>query len=142
MDQFDISELERKKKFLKRYKKNQSLIDRLEERLYLLDQRIIGLRGIGFSDMPKGSGSTVTTAELITDKMELEERINRLVQKGRILKKEVIEKIDTLEEPLYAEVLESFFIDGKSFIEIADEMGYNERHIIRVYSRAVNSIEL
>lgn len=142
MEQFDLTELERKKKFMKRYKKNQSLIHRLEERLYLLDQRIIGVKGVGFSDIPKGNGSTVTQAELITDKMELEERIKRLIKKGRVLKNEAIEKIDTLDEPVFAEVLESFFIDGKTFEEIAEDMGYNERHIIRIYSRAVSSLDI
>jgi DNA-directed RNA polymerase specialized sigma subunit len=48
-----------------------------------------------------------------------------------------MEKIDELDDPLYVEILESFFIDCKTIPEIAEELDYSERHIARKYSEAI-----
>ena len=134
-------EIDQKKRYLKRYKKNKALIDRLEAKLTDLDERICRIRSPKFSDMPKG-GTPVDLADLIDDKLELERRINRLVQKGRSYKSEILDIIDEAEDPRHAEVLEAFLIDCKTFEEIAEESGYTTRHVIRLYSKAVDSIKL
>lgn len=138
----DIQELERRKRYLKRYKKNVALIERLENKLLNLDDRIYNLKSPTFSDMPKGGGSSATMAELLTDKIELEKRINKLVEKGRILKVEILEKIDELDNPLLAEILESFFIDCKTIPDIAEDLGYSERHIARLYSEGIIKLDM
>ena len=86
--------------------------------------------------MPRG-GVPVTIDDLMSDKMDLEDRIKRLKAKSRGLKLEVCEEIDSLEDPRYCEVLEAHFIDGLSFEDIADELGYTERHVIKLYSEAI-----
>ena len=68
----------------------------------------------------------------------LEKRIERLKAKSRDLKAAVYEEIDSLEEPRYCEVLEARFIDGRTFEDIAEEMGYTERHIYTLYKEAIN----
>lgn len=52
----------------------------------------------------------------------------------------VLEEIDTLEDDRYVEVLESFFIDCKSFADIAEDTGYQERHVIRLYSQGIEEL--
>lgn len=141
MEDLNKSDLDRKKRFFKRYKKNLALIERLEEKLYTLDERISGIKSPTWSDVPKG-GVPVTTLDLLADKAELENRINRLVAKGKILKSEIVDKIDELDDIRYAEVLEAFFIDCKDFDTIADESGYTTRHVIRLYSEALSIITL
>lgn len=139
MTDIDIPEIERRKRYLKRYKKNNALIDRLENKLSMLDERIYSLRSPIISDMPKG-GAKITNEDLIAEKKELEDRINRLLLKGRTYKGEILEKIDELEDPRYAEILEAFFIDLKGFEEIGENMGYTTRHVIRLYSEAIASM--
>ena len=136
-----LAELEVKKKYLKRYKKNKALIDRLKIKVSILDERITSLRSPSLSGMPRG-GNPVTAADLIAEKVDLEERIAKLSGRGLILKHEITDKIDELEESKYAEILESFFIDCKEFDEIAESMGYTERHVIRLYSEAILHITL
>lgn len=136
MDRDTILELERRKKWLKRYRKNKAKINRLEEKLFILDERLYSTRSPKLSDMPRG-GTPVEKEDLISEKQEIQDRINRLNKKGREIKNEIIEKIDDLEEVKQAEILEAFFIDCKSFEEIAEENGYTERHIIRTYSEAI-----
>lgn len=139
MDNETLLELEREKRFLKRYRKNRALVSRLTEKLELLDQRLYGVRSPSLSGMPRG-GEPVTAADLIADKQELEERIQRLTSNGRKIKREILAAIDTLDDPRYAEILESFFIDCEDFGTIADNTGYTVRHVIRLYSEGILSI--
>lgn len=126
----------KKKQFLRRYRKNIGCIERLEKKLVLLDERITSLRSPNLSGMPRG-GVPVTIDDLMSDKMDLEDRIKRLKAKSRDLKKSVCEEIDSLEDSRYCEVLEAHFIEGLSFEDIADELGYTERHVIKLYSEAI-----
>lgn len=145
MDDHSYQEIEslriKKKRSLKRYRKNLACIARLEIKLALLDDRITGLKSPSLSGMPRG-GVPVKLEDLLSDKMDLEDRIKRLKAKSRGLKNEVCEEIDSLEDSRYCEVLELRFIDGLSFDEIAEEMGYTERHIINLYSEAITLLSV
>ena len=141
MEDLEIQEIERKKRSLKRYKKNIALVNRLEEKLALLDERIKSVRSPNLSGMPRG-GTPVTVADLLSDKVELEERLTRQKAKSKDLKREVLEEIDSLEDIRYAEILEAFFIDGISLEDIADSQGYTVRHVYRLYSEAVTFLAL
>ena len=141
MDDSKIQDLERKKRYLKRYKKNLALISRLENKLAELNERIYNIRSPSLSAMPKGS-KPVELSDLISDKAELEARIKRLRIKGKKLKVETLEIIDDLDDVRYAEILESFFIDCKSFEEISEDMGYTTRWIIKIYSEAISKLTI
>ena len=141
MDDLQFQELERKKRYLKRYKKNVALVNRLEEKLVDLNERIYKVKSPSFSGMPKGS-QPVELSDLISDKEELIARIERLKIKSKNLKAETLEIIDDLDDVRYAEILESFLIDLKSLEDIAEEQGYSVRHIERLYSEAINSVVL
>ena len=141
MDDLKLLEHERKKRYLKRYKRNDILIDRLENKLRALEARIQGVRSPSLSGMPRG-GKPVTREDLIADKVDLERRIERLKGKGEDIRRETLDLIDELEDARYAEVLESFLIDDMTFREIAEDMDYTERHVIRLYSEAIDAITL
>lgn len=141
MDEKTLLEHEAKKRYLKRYKRNGILIDRLENKLRALEARIQGVRSPSLSGMPRG-GEPVTREDLIADKVDLERRIKRLKSKGDDIRREILDIIDELEDPRYAEVLESFLIDDMTFSEIAQDMDYTERHVIRLYSEAIDAITL
>ena len=137
MENQNVQEIANKKKSLKRYKKNLKCIYRLEEKLERLDDRLTTIRTPNFSGMPRGS-VPVTIDDLLNDKLELERRISRLKKKGQNLKREILDEIDTLDDPRYCEILESFFINGLTIEEIADNEGYTERHIYRLYNEAIS----
>jgi DNA-directed RNA polymerase specialized sigma24 family protein len=140
-NEFSSQEIENKKVSLKRYRKNCACVRRLEKKLALLEDRITAIKSPNFSGMPRG-GKPVTLAELISDKDELEKRIERLKEKGRQIKSEILEEIDTLEDPRYCEILEAYFIDGLSIEDIADKEGYSERRVYRLYSQAINILSV
>ena len=130
------SAIEKKKRALKRYKKISERISQLEERLESLSEKITSVRSPNLSGMPRGS-KPISIADVISDKKELEERIERLKNKKGVLKREIIAEIDSLEDPRYCEILEAFFIDLKTMDDIADEQGYTVRHTYRLYTKCV-----
>ena len=130
-----------KKRYLKRYRKNQALIERLNRKIELLDQRSEGVKSPKYTGMPRG-GIPVTPFDMKDEKSDLLSRVIKLKQKGEIFKREILEAIDSLDDPRYAEVLESFFIDCKDLDTIAEEMGYSVRHVKNLYSKGISNITL
>lgn len=141
MEKSEIQEIERKKRSLKRYKKNLACIDRLGVKLASLNEKMTSVKSPTLSGMPRG-GNPVTVADQVAEKIELEERIERLRKKSKKLRAEILEEIDTLEELRHVEVLEAFFIDCMSLEDIADEKGYSERQVYRLYSEGVTILAL
>ena len=139
MEDKEIQEIKKKKRSLKRYRNNLACIGRLEEKLTLLDERIKSVKSPNYSGMPRG-GTPVTIEELISDKMDLEKRIKRLKDKGKKLKDQILEEIDSLEDMRYCEVLEAYFIECMSISDIAEEMGYTDRYIYDLYKNAVQEL--
>lgn len=135
-----MEEIEQKKRWLKRYRKNRLLITRLEDKLLKIDERLYKIKSPNFSEEPRG-GTPPTQAELISDKMEIQMRINHLNQRGAQIKAEILDKIDELDDVRYAAVLEAYFIDGLTFEEIAEkETGYTVRHVLRLYGEALRAM--
>lgn len=139
MENQDIQEIKKKKRSLKRYRNNLACIGRLEEKLTLLDERIKSVRSPNYSGMPRG-GTPVTIEELLSDKGDLEKRIDRLKVKNKKVKDQILEEIDSLEDSRYCEILEAYFIDCMSMEDIAEEMGYSTRWAYDLYSEAVEEL--
>ena len=139
MTDIEIQDTELKKRYLKRYRKNRALINRLKLKIANLDDRAKSIRSPGFSDMPRG-GTPITKEDITAEKVDIERRIQRLEAKGKIIKTEIIDIIDEVEDTRYAEILESFLIDCKDFGDIADEQGYSVRHIERLYRDSIRAI--
>lgn len=141
LNRSEIDMIEKKKRDLKRYKRNKSLIARLQDKLSVLNDRITSARSPNLSGMPRG-GIPVTTADLIAEKQELEDRIHRLSDKGSRYRREILDEIDSLEDVRHSEILEYFFIDGLTPEEIADVIPCNVRTVYRLYSEAVKILSL
>jgi DNA gyrase/topoisomerase IV subunit A len=139
MENQDVQEIASKKRFLKRYRKNLNCINRLEEKLALLEIKLNSVRSPNMSGMPRG-GQPVTIADLVADKADLESRIERLKKKSKKLKYEILEEIDSLDDPRYVAILEGFFIDCLSMEDIADNEGYTVRHVYTLYHDAVRAL--
>lgn len=136
----DEQQLIRKtKRWLKRYRRNVDCIERLKNKLEQLEDRLTSIKTPNLSGMPRG-GVPVSVEELLSDKIDLERRIGRLEKKGRNYKTEILDEIDTLDDPRYCEVLESYLIECIPLDDIAENEGYSIRHIYRLYSEAVEEI--
>jgi AraC-like DNA-binding protein len=142
MDEQSKQEVEKhKKRSLRRYRKIIERIERLEKKLEALDDRITTIKSPNFSGMPRG-GVPVTIDDLLSDKGDLEARIKRLKEKSREYKAEIREEIDSLEDYRYCEILEAHFIDGVSIEDIAEDLGYSERHTYTLYQEAISLLSV
>lgn len=139
MQEQEIQEVKNKKRSLKRYRNTLACIDRLDNKLENLDERIKSVKSPNYSGMPRG-GTPVTIEELIADKIDLEKRIERLKSKSRKLKDQILEEIDALDDYRHSEILEAYFIERKTMGEIAKDMGYTERRIYDLYKTAVQKL--
>lgn len=139
MENNTVQEVKAKKKFLYRYKNNLACIQRLEEKLVLLDGKIKSIRSPNYSGMPRGS-TPITVEDMIADKEELEIRIAQLKNKSKRIKREILQEIDTLEDTRYIDLLEAHFIECKTLETIAEDMGYTERYIYTLYKEAINKL--
>ena len=128
-----------KKSWLRRYKKNREQIQRLRDKVEFFEERIGSTPSANYSGMPKGSVHK-TQVDLVDDKLELEERIKSLEQSGKEIRREILNVIDELNDVRYADVLEGLFIDLLSVYELAEYMGYSERHILTLYKTALEFV--
>lgn len=132
---------QKNKAYLMRYRNIVEHIRVLEEKSFLLEDRIHTVRRPVLSDMPKG-GVPITTNDLIIQKAELMERITKLLEKAGKIRSEIMTAIDTLENHKQAEILELYFIDQVSIVDIAGVMDRSTRHIFRLYSSGINAITI
>lgn len=141
MPEISKDELERRKKYMRRYRRNAALVKRLELRVQAKQDQITKVKTSNYSAMPRG-GQPVELSDLISDRDELEARVKRLKAKGRVLRQEIAEKIDELDDPRQADVLEYYCLDCMTIEEIAEVMGYTARHVYELYSKAFTFISI
>lgn len=141
-EKFNKTELfARVKEYLTMYKFYRKAIERAKEELAHIEQNIDGLNGTDYSTdrvsgTPQGDGLT----SLISNKMKLEHKIQRL---SNIC--DNIDKIyEILDEPkktiIRMKYMETRPDNKKSWIAIAYETNYSERHCKRLRNEAINEI--
>ena len=126
-----------------RYRDVYAKIDRLEDRLYFLDTRLEKLSSPRITGMPKSTSSNADIRDdLIMQKDEVTERINKQNVKRMKLRKEICNVIDDLDDTQEARVLELYFIDGMTKQEIADYLVFDLRWIKQLYSRGIQHLAI
>ena len=122
-----------KKKILRSYRQ----IDRQIKSWYdQIDEIVVLLKSPQFDGMPRGSGSTDPTADLVQKKDELFRQINEAIdEKAAALRRirEELSKLSTVEESL----LTYRYIDGMNFEQVAEALEYSWRHTLRLHGQAL-----
>ena len=88
--------------------------------------------------MPKGSrkaqdGEAEKLAILIDSVNDLLDKVNEVNERQT----QILEQLDKVKQP-YKNILDKYYIQGKSLVVIAAEMGYNYEHIKRLHGIALN----
>lgn len=141
MDDRSLPDFDSKKRNLNRYRRTLSMIERLENKKSVLENRLESISSPRLSDMPKG-GVAISNEDLLADKIELEERIERLKDRAKRIRKDILNQIDELDDVRHAEVLESYFIERRSIEEISESLGYDTRHTWRLYTDAISLLSV
>lgn len=123
-------------------------------RAYLLDQQIRSkleqvqsLRELAYQCTANTENERVSatpdptkTQEIIAKIVDLEDEITDDVETLVDLKREIKTLIDTIKKPLHRLILEQRYLMGKEWIDIADALDYDVRHITRLHGSALKSI--
>ncbi|MHC5215410.1 hypothetical protein ACYSNR_02010 [Enterococcus sp. LJL128] len=134
-------EVKAKKYYLKRYRNYLLRIERLKDKLKLIENRLIGLQSVQIKDMPSG-GIPLSKDDLFEEKEEIEHRIKRLTTNSKKVKTEIYDCIDKIDDFRFAEILESYFVDNKTLEEIAEDKAYSVQHVGYLYSKALEEIDI
>lgn len=130
----------RAKEYLKRLKTLDLVIRNKQEELKTLraslDGTGAGLGGIGGGG--KTEGGFVCGIVRID---ELERQINEEIALFVSEKHRIIDEINMLEDVRHVEVLYKRYAEFKYFDDIAEEMGYSRRHILRIHGEALGAFE-
>lgn len=125
---------------LKDYKHNQEWIKGRLEYIEEYKTSITNITSV-ISDMPKGSKEVQDSmAEKIATLIDNVDELLARIVKEQEKQKQILEQLDKVEQP-YKLILEKQFIQGKSLVIIAGEMGYSYRDICRKNGIALNKFE-
>lgn len=92
------------------------------------------------SDMPKSQGLK-TKEDIIIKKVILEQKLDLNVDQLIDHKKEAMEKIEGLGQPIYKILLWERYINGKSWVRIAQNLNYSNMQIHRLHSNALKEFQ-
>mgnify|MGYP006969038927 FL=1 len=125
---------------LKEYKHNQQWI---KGRLEYIEEYKTNITNItaALSDMPSGSRQV---QDKMAEKLSvLIDTINDLLEKvirESEKQKAILEQLDKIEQP-YKLILEKVYIQGKSLVTVASEMGYDYKYICKMNGIALNKFD-
>lgn len=122
---------------LKSYRHNQEWIKGRIEYIEQYKTSINKLNSV-VSGMPKGS-KEVQDSEAEKVAMLLDS-VNELLAKVNEVNKrqsQILEQLDKVKQP-YKNILDKYYIQGKSLVVVAAEMDYNYEHIRRLHGIALN----
>lgn len=95
-------------------------------------QRATGLRGIGYTDVKVTGGDTLDMASIIAD---LQDAIAVYCERASACwgeQMDAIHRIEQIPDRAHAAVLVKHYINGRTWYETANEVGYSESHIYRI----------
>lgn len=136
------NEFQKKKRYLARYRKKKRLISRLEDKLFEMDASFHSLKGTALSPTKTSGGVAKTIDDRYSQIEDLESRINRLLSVSRKLRVEIYNILDKLEDEHENEVLELYFIEDKSILDISTQTNYSYRYVMKLYSNGVQHVEI
>lgn len=89
-----------------------------------------------------GGKNNANFVKILDEISELDDKLNKEINNYLNVKKEIGELIDSVEDPNERLILRLRHIDFKSWAKIAEDLGYSERQVYRIYSQALEKIKI
>ncbi len=128
------------KEDLKEYKYNRQWI---KGRLEYIEEYKTNITNItaALSDMPNGSRQVQDNmAEKLSVLIDtINDLLDKVVKESQ-KQKNILEQLDKIEQP-YKLILEKVYIQGKSLVTVASEMGYDYKYICKMNGIALNKFD-
>lgn len=129
------------KEFLRQVRTVDRRIDEATERLDRMRAKLEAGRLSRITGLPRGG--TMDWTETADRIIELERRVNSKVRDMCRMKQAAMDAIDAIEEPKLREVLELYYLDGYTWEQVAEAMGYSDlRWVYRLHGRALLKVRV
>lgn len=109
-----------------------------EEQLNILSMSV---KSIPIGEKVQTSSKQDPMGDMVAKIIDLREEISKMATDFLEQKQEIIRTIETVEDPILYDVLFKRYVEYKTLLNIADELGYSEVTIKRLHLKAVNAIK-
>ena len=134
-------ENEQKIRHLSRYRRLNERIDRLLEEQSRWRERASKITPT-LSQAPGGGGSGSPIERPMDKVLEIEKEVYREINEARIVRKEIRETLNQLEDENLKLLMEYRYIDGMTWEQIAVKMNYCWRQVCRKHGQALTKIRM
>ena len=125
---------------LKNYKHTEEWIKGRIEYIEQYKSNINRLNSI-LSDMPKGSKEVQDSeAEKIAELLDNVNHLIEIIEKTNEQQMKILQQLEKVEQP-YKNILDKYYIQGKSLVVVSAEMGYNYEYTKRMNGIALNKFD-
>ena len=114
-------------------------IDAKEEIKEQMRRRLVNVKATQYREIDVMGGERKTSEDRILDYIEYSEQINELIDKLIDMKMTVVEEIENIDDGLYRTLLTERYINNKNWEVVANILGYDERHTLRLHNDALRA---
>ncbi len=109
-----------------------------EEQLNILSMSV---KSIPIGEKVQTSSKQDPMGDMVAKIIDLREEISKMATDFLEQKQEIIRTIEAVEDPILYDVLFKRYVEYKTLLNIADELGYSEVTIKRLHLKAVKAIK-
>lgn len=129
------------KQFLRQVRNIDRRIEREEEQLKRLREKVEAGRMSAVTGMPRGGSSDWT--DTVDRLIALEQRLNARIREMCRVKADAIDMIDRVEDGRYRELLDCYYIKGMTWEQVAEALGYKDvRWVYVLHGRALRAVRM
>ena len=135
-----MTALENPKEYLRQLHRLEVCIEQRQEELNRL-RELIGCNAIDYGERVQTSPSADSIPNEVIRRAELEADISRKIERFLQLKHKIINEIQSLDNAVYVSILYKRYVEYKSLDEIAVEMNYSYRQVLRLHGMALQEFK-
>ena len=129
--------------YLNRVKTEYEHVQSMLDRLYDMKARATSCGGSRYSDEPGGgSGFGDKLAAAVASYVDYSKKCFEEVQKFIDFRAGVVQKIESLPDPLQVTVLKKIYVEFKTTEQVAFEITRSKRQTLRIKKKALNNFEV
>lgn len=129
------------KTWLLQYRTLDRNIDRLREEKAFWMAKATAVTPV-WSRMPKARGGNDKLPGAVEKVIEIEQEIDQKIGELVTLRRQIGDRIASLEDDRLRELLLRYYIDGNTWEAVAEKMGYSLRHVLRMHEEAMRNMAL
>lgn len=138
-------EKNRAKAYLRRIRKIEKDIENIEDMISDAREEQATIRSAWPDGQPHGTGTTDPTAQAVIDlEVKTGDYERKLIREKADLwkaKMDILDTISKVRDANLSRLLYLFYIDGKTWEEVAVELHYSWRHTLRRHGQALQEVE-